>query len=565
TSDGNVWWGSPAGVWTNITAGLPDRYVSSVHGSPTLPNRFFVTHSGIKYNEDIPHVHRSDNNGQTWTDISGNLPQIPVNDLFVLPGHADSVLFAGTDAGTYHTLDGGKNWARLGTQLPYVAVFDLEHNPARKQLMAATFGRGLWTFPLDSVFAQGHSSTTTIGGKIKTEYGAGVADVVMKAAPPPIVSGADGAFALPQVPACQLYEVEPKLLRAPLNGVSTYDLVLISRHILGLEPISSPYRIIAADGNRSGSITTYDIVVLRRLILGIDTLIANNSSWRFVPKNFVFPDTANPFKTSFPEKLTLDLQTAAVSDADFIGIKVGDLNASAQANASAPAEDRDGQALLFEVSTQKSDAQGFMLHAGDWIDLDFRPTEALQGYQMTVELHGLAWAGLPPQAPLPAEHFGTFERSGVAGFSVSCEKNTPFRVRLLALRTGDLRDMLRLSDRVARAEAYRIGEGAAASPLALHWPSAQEAAFALLPSMPNPMQHSAQVLFRLPESSPATLSFRSADGRLLHSVQRDFPKGLNAVSLSASDLGGASGVVFYTLETPAHRATGKMVVAGGRQ
>jgi hypothetical protein len=55
----------------------------------------------------------------------------------------------------------------------------------------------------------------------------------------------------------------------PLNGVTTYDLVLMSKHILGIEPLGSPYKMIAADANKSNSITTFDIVELRKLILGI--------------------------------------------------------------------------------------------------------------------------------------------------------------------------------------------------------------------------------------------------------------------------------------------------------
>ncbi|MBK7937144.1 MAG: hypothetical protein IPJ82_08605 [Lewinellaceae bacterium] len=87
----------------------------------------------------------------------------------------------------------------------------------------------------------------------------------------------------------------------PLNGVSTYDLVLISKHILGLEPLNSPYKMIAADANKSNSITTFDIVEIRKLILGIYNELPNNTSWRFVDKDYVFPQPTNPFATTFPE------------------------------------------------------------------------------------------------------------------------------------------------------------------------------------------------------------------------------------------------------------------------
>lgn len=66
------------------------------------------------------------------------------------------------------------------------------------------------------------------------------------------------------------------------NGVDVYDLVLISQHILDLAPISSPYQLIAADANNSGTISSFDIVLLRQIILGqMQGLPAG--SWRYVP------------------------------------------------------------------------------------------------------------------------------------------------------------------------------------------------------------------------------------------------------------------------------------------
>src|SRR5690606_38908605 len=67
------------------------------------------------------------------------------------------------------------------------------------------------------------------------------------------------------------YSILPVKDDNPLNGVTTFDLVLISKHILGSEPLNSPYKMIAADANKSGSITTFDIVEFRKLILGIYT------------------------------------------------------------------------------------------------------------------------------------------------------------------------------------------------------------------------------------------------------------------------------------------------------
>ncbi len=152
TTDGNVhrYEGTDFKL-TNVSTGLPDRYVSDVMASPTVANRVYVTHTGYRDNEFIPRIHRSDDRGQNWTDISANLPDIAINTVFVLPGHADSVLFVGTDAGVYATKDAAQTWHRLGVNMPFVPTFDLNWNPVENTLIAGTFARSIMTYPIDSL------------------------------------------------------------------------------------------------------------------------------------------------------------------------------------------------------------------------------------------------------------------------------------------------------------------------------------------------------------------------------------------------------------------------------
>ncbi|MCB0545841.1 MAG: hypothetical protein KDC70_20100, partial [Saprospiraceae bacterium] len=100
--------------------------------------------------------------------------------------------------------------------------------------------------------------------------------------------------------------VTPELYENPLNGVSTYDLVLISKHILGLKAFDSPYKWIAADVNKTNSITSLDVAEIRKLILGIYSEFPNNTSWRFIDKDYSFPNPSNPFFPAFPEDISID-------------------------------------------------------------------------------------------------------------------------------------------------------------------------------------------------------------------------------------------------------------------
>ncbi|MBK8484878.1 MAG: hypothetical protein IPL31_11190 [Saprospiraceae bacterium] len=92
----------------------------------------------------------------------------------------------------------------------------------------------------------------------------------------------EGKYAFNQIANGQTMTVMPSKTDGWLNGVTTADIVKIQRHILGLEPLSSAYKMIAADVNKSKTITSKDVSDLRRLILGITNEISGNTSWRFV-------------------------------------------------------------------------------------------------------------------------------------------------------------------------------------------------------------------------------------------------------------------------------------------
>lgn len=116
----------------------------------------------------------------------------------------------------------------------------------------------------------------------------------------------------------------------PLNGLSTFDLVLIQKHILGIQPLDSPYKIIAADANQDGQVTSYDILILKNLLLGITTELPNDRSWRFVPQGYAFPDPANPFAPAFSEQIVVVPSDPLYNDVKlFYGVKIGDVDYSA--------------------------------------------------------------------------------------------------------------------------------------------------------------------------------------------------------------------------------------------
>ncbi len=91
---------------------------------------------------DGGHVFRTADGGQTWSDISGDLPNLPVNAI-VSDVTADT-LYIGTDSGVFASNDGGVHWATFRAGLPNVQVVELRLNPTLNILAAATHGRGVW-------------------------------------------------------------------------------------------------------------------------------------------------------------------------------------------------------------------------------------------------------------------------------------------------------------------------------------------------------------------------------------------------------------------------------------
>ncbi|MEO1257867.1 MAG: T9SS type A sorting domain-containing protein [Bacteroidota bacterium] len=162
TVDANVWRTDDDGEnWINITNSLPERYVTEVKASPTNVDWAYVTHSGYKDNEFIPRVHRSKDRGATWEDISNDLPDIAVNDIYILPNHEDSVLFVATDAGVYGSINRGENWTRMGNNMPFVPSFDIDWNPFENTVIAGTFARSIMTYPIDSLLFAPPVDTST--------------------------------------------------------------------------------------------------------------------------------------------------------------------------------------------------------------------------------------------------------------------------------------------------------------------------------------------------------------------------------------------------------------------
>ena len=151
------------GSWANVSTGLPgNRPVKGISVDPTNPLKAYLGVQGFALTNGSGHVYMTTNGGAAWTDITGTLPDAPVNSVLIDPLFPGD-LYVGTDVGVFATQDNGTTWSQMGTLLPESAVFQLKLSvTCPRALTAATYGRGAWTIcPLDDSTCPTNTPTGT--------------------------------------------------------------------------------------------------------------------------------------------------------------------------------------------------------------------------------------------------------------------------------------------------------------------------------------------------------------------------------------------------------------------
>ena len=135
------------GNWTKIASfpGVPDMtYVNMLLASQHNENVVYAAFNNHKRGDFKPYLYRSEDKGQTWKSISGDLPERG-SVYSIAEDHLNpNILFAGTEFGVFVTLNGGKNWHRLKSGLPVIAVRDMAIQKRENDLVLGTFGRSFY-------------------------------------------------------------------------------------------------------------------------------------------------------------------------------------------------------------------------------------------------------------------------------------------------------------------------------------------------------------------------------------------------------------------------------------
>lgn len=387
--------------------------------------------------------------------------------------------------------------------------------------------------------------TLSLSGQVRTASGEPVNNVSLELTSEGILTddltSEDGQYAFSDMPFCDLDLLIPYRNDNPLNGVSTFDIILISKHILGVDPITNPYDLIAADINASGTVSTIDLIRLRKVILGIESDFGENTSWRFVLGAYNFTPEENPLNGEFPAWLDFESENAADYNSGFIAIKVGDVNRSANpANISDQVEERsqnEGLELSFEDQYLEKGEEGTVI-------LNLIAKEELQGWQFELLNENLEILNVESDWSPVFHHFGAGSLR-MSFNETTLVTNGQLKLRVRALKAMPLRDAFRLGYNGLTAQAYAENNEVLAVQLK-H--TTNNKALVLGQNIPNPFTLNSIIPFTIPENDWVVLEISDLNGRIVYTREEYLNAGKYEWPVDATEL-NSKGLFYYRIQT----------------
>lgn len=343
-------------------------------------------------------------------------------------------------------------------------------------------------------------------------------------------------------------------------GISTFDLVQIQKHILFVQFLDSPYKIIAADANRSNSVTTLDVVSLRKMVLRVSNTLPNgNTSWRFVDSHFNFPNPLNPWQTQFPEAINMNNLTQEIYDADFVAIKVGDVTLDVNPNVVGGTDDRNFTGV-FPLSVKD-----IYFEKGEQIEIPItaKNLTSIAGMQASFYFDNKTFEFVSVEEQLlTMKNFGlNFLNDGFINASwinrSEDDEAILFSLILESKADGKLSDYFSISEEVMPAEAYDLNDKFLA--IGLDFGKEPNQFFTAKPNYPNPFSTQTTIEFDMPKAADVQLTISDVKGKVVVVKNKLYPKGNSKINISADLLTG-SGVYIYQLKVGESTKVGKMIM-----
>ena len=363
----------------------------------------------------------------------------------------------------------------------------------------------------------------------------------------------DGHFAFNDITAYGNYTLQATGDNDYLNGISTLDLIMIQRHILGIEYLDSPYKIIAADVNSSESINGIDLVELRKLILGIYTQLPQSDNWRFVEEDFVFVTPQSPWP--FVEDISLLQVNQDMMDNDFIAVKIGDVDVSAIVSLE---DDEVENRNAGEVKVLHD-----LLSIGEneyLVPVYLDEEISLYGLQLAIRLNEGMDMDLFEVGKLAVSDNQIRYDEGVLRIAFSSED-------LLTVKPGEALFHMTVSSENTITEAFTIDAGLMKSELynedfqVVNLEAGNmmnDNQIILHQNVPNPFNGTTRIRLDLPTADEVTFSVLNLAGQIISTESKFYEAGENFIILNSEDF-EENGVYYYKVEAGNYSTTRKMI------
>ena len=402
-----------------------------------------------------------------------------------------------------------------------------------------------------------------ISGTIITENGETVSSVDLHAESEngDVMKNVDGSYLMDSLPAKVKYVIRPEKTDNIINGISTRDLIIIRQHILGKTPIHSPYKLVAADVNSDKVINTQDLILMRKLIMGEITEFPGTPSWKFIDQKFQFDPFTPALHQEYPTAVTINKLRDNLDDVSFIAVKMGDLNSSVLASGVPGGITVRNEATTRLYAVQSPAENGITR-------IQFKPSGAhnFNGIQMALRFNpadydfvSLTKAGL---TDMDLQINTKQADRGIIILSATTENATSissadvlFNLNLRPKNVGS-EEILALDRYIMPCELYESADITYNIELVNETAKSTDG-FALYQNRPNPFQRSTEINFDLPETQTIEFNVIDVQGKVLRSISKEYPKGLNTINLN---MPLPSGVYYYSLKAGNNYEIKKMVV-----
>lgn len=408
-------------------------------------------------------------------------------------------------------------------------VWDNAFNPMRIQ-PDGTQGGPNYSKCETTVFVQDNlynfCSTLDIEGNIRTADGRSVAgvEVSLNGAAAATIAASDqrGGYRFTGVAPQYDYTIFPHFAGDPLAGVTTFDLLAIAEHILGVATLQTPYQLLAADADHSGSITALDLLLLRSLILRRIKTFPDGKSWQFVDADYVFRHPQSPWRENYPEVINISSEAGGTrTNFDFVAIKMGDV-------VEGRSDLMAGSEALAGLRIEQPSGDNTWDRLGVFLDVDI----PLHGMQFSLDYLGEAVDALEIIPGVLSMH-EIFYDAGTRQIHVSAMGtigNSPdlplFEVAGMGAEAQDLR----LSDSGLSNEIYTFSQGRRTAVPILQDRSGK--AGRVLDAFPNPVRDQLFLPLVLHQEGWVVTEVYSLSGILLHRQSNYLLKGNHTLPLA---------------------------------